>query len=207
MGPLDSGTQDEAGSELVLGTNTGRTLCTFTAARTYRLIKQRMKTVSRTLLLNDWSSRIHLTVFCAISCVMFVAFILSTIKTMNTGVIVQNKAHILFSKCKYTYLDYILLHSVNFHTLFSEIFLIKMKHLCSMDETKTNKQKKSCHISAHFYRTQSKLQVSVCAHLLCSSQRITLQHEGHAGPPTERLQLTCIAQEDSFMCYLYNTPW
>lgn len=35
---------------------------------------------------------------------MFVAFILLTIKTTNTGVIVQNKAHILFSKCKCTYL-------------------------------------------------------------------------------------------------------
>ena len=46
--------------------------------------------------------------------------------------------------------------------------------------------------------------------LTCSAlfitQRITLQHEGRAGPPTEQLQLTCISQEDSFMCCLYNTP-
>lgn len=62
-GTIGLGTQDEAGSGLVLGTNTGRTLRTFTAACTYRLIKQRMKSVSRTPLLNDWSTRIHLKEF------------------------------------------------------------------------------------------------------------------------------------------------
>ena len=114
--------------------------------------------------------RIHLTVFCAISRAMFCrrsAAVCSFYIFNCKDYIVQNEAHILFSKHTYTYLVVtyhgskhiftISLYSVNFHILF---FLRFPDWTETFMQHGWNKKKKKI--------VSQLISPSVCAHLLCS---------------------------------------